>query len=170
MGLTPLQGLVMGTRSGDVDPGLHQFLCSHGRSIEDVDQLLNKQSGMAGLCGYTDMRDVLSQIEAGNEDAKLALDVYIHRLISYIGSYIAVLGGVDALVFTAGIGENAGWLRSAAIKRLEPLGFKLDEEVNQKRSKQAREISSADSKVKVLVVPTNEELAMAQETLRVIGE
>ena len=169
MGLTPLQGLVMGTRSGDVDPGLHKYLMRTGMTIDDVDTLLNKQSGMAGLCGYTDMRDVKTQIEEGNEAAKLALDVYIHRLVSYIGSYIAILGGVDALVFTAGIGENASHVRGPAIRRLKGLGFELDEDANEQRSKQAREISTPDSKVRVLVIPTNEELAMAQETLEVIG-
>lgn len=169
MGLTPLQGLVMGTRSGDVDPGLHKYLVGSGMSIDEVDTLLNKKSGMGGLCGHTDMRDVQAAIEAGDEQAKLALDVYVHRLVSYIGSYIAILGGVDALVFTAGVGENAGHVRGPVIRRLQGLGFELDEDANAKRSKEPREISTPDSKVRVLVVPTNEELAMAQETLAVIS-
>ncbi|GAA3868930.1 acetate kinase [Tessaracoccus defluvii] len=169
MGLTPLQGLVMGTRSGDVDPGLHAFLVRNGMSIDEVDTLLNKQSGMGGLCGYTDMRDVKSQIAAGDERTKLALDIYVHRLVSYIGSYIAILGGLDAIVFTAGIGENADHVRGPVVRRLAHLGLILDEEANLQRSKQAREISTADSPVKVLVIPTNEELEMAQETLEVIS-
>ncbi len=169
MGLTPLEGLVMGTRSGDVDPGLHKFLGSKGMTLAEIDTFLNKQSGMLGLCGFTDMRDVATEIASGNEDAKLALAVYVHRLVSYIGSYIAVLGGVDALCFTAGVGENAAHVRGPVIERLRGLGFELDVEANQRRSKESREISTADSKVRVLVIPTNEELAMARETLKVIG-
>lgn len=159
----------MGTRSGDVDPGLHKFLATKGMSYEDIDTLLNKRSGMGGLCGFTDMRDVAAQIEAGNEQAALALDIYVHRLIKYIGSYMAVLGGLDVLAFTAGVGENASLVRERVVKRLEGLGFKLDDEANLVRSKQPREISTADSAVRILVVPTNEELAMARETLAVIN-
>ena len=169
MGLTPLQGLVMGTRSGDVDPGLHAYLVSKGMTIDEVDTLLNKGSGMGGLCGHTDMRDVEAQIKKGDEQTKLALDVYVHRLVGYIGSYIAHLGGVDALVFTAGIGENAAHVRRPVVNKLAPLGFELDEDANAARSKEPREISTPGSKVRVLVIPTNEELAMARETLAVIG-
>ena len=159
----------MGTRSGDVDPGLHKYFVNSGMSIDEVDTLLNKKSGMLGLCGFTDMRDVAAQIKDGNEQAQLALDVYVHRLLSYIGSYIAILGGIDALVFTAGVGENAGHVRGPVVRRLKGLGFELDEDANQVRSKQPREISTPESKVRVLVVPTNEELAMARETLDVIN-
>jgi len=169
MGLTPLQGLVMGTRSGDVDPGLHAYLVSKGMTIDEVDTLLNKGSGMGGLCGHTDMCDVEAQIKKGDEQTKLALDVYVHRLVGYIGSYIAHLGGVDALVFTAGIGENAAHVRRPVVNKLAPLGFELDEDANAARSKEPREISTPGSKVRVLVIPTNEELAMARETLAVIG-
>lgn len=170
MGLTPLQGLVMGTRSGDVDPGLHKFLVTTaGMTIDEVDTLLNKASGMSGLCGYTDMRDVEAQIKAGSPDAQLAMDVYVHRLVGYIGSYFAILGGLDALVFTAGVGENAPAVRGPVAERLKALGVELDEQKNQERSKQPREISTPASKVKVLVIPTNEELAMARETLEVIS-
>ncbi|WP_040282620.1 acetate/propionate family kinase [Tessaracoccus massiliensis] len=171
MGLTPLQGLVMGTRSGDVDPGLHKYLVgAAGMTIDEVDTLLNKKSGMAGLCGHTDMRDVKTAIDEGDEQTQLALDVYVHRLVGYIGSYIAHLGGVDALVFTAGIGENAAHVRGPVIRKLKALGFELDEDANATRAKQAREISTPESKVRVLVIPTNEELAMAQETLAVISK
>ena len=169
MGLTPLQGLVMGTRSGDIDPGIFKFLSDKGYSIDEIDTLLNKQSGMGGMCGHTDMRDVEAKIEAGDADARLAMDVYIHRLISYIGAYIAVLGGVDAVVFTAGIGENASLVRGEASRRLRHLGLVIDEEKNAVRSKEPRVISTPDSPVTILVVPTNEELAMAQDTLRIIG-
>ena len=168
MGLTPLAGLVMGTRSGDVDPGLHKFLGSKGMSLAEIDSFLNKQSGMLGMCGYTDMRDVAIQIADHNEDAKLALDVYVHRLVSYIGSYMALMGGVDALCFTAGVGENAAHVRGPVVERLTAMGFELDAEANAKRSKESREISTPASKVRVLVIPTNEELAMARETLAVV--
>lgn len=170
MGLTPLQGLVMGTRSGDVDPGLHKFLGSKGMSLTEIDAFLNKKSGMLGLCGYTDMRDVATEIAAGNEDATLARDVYVHRLVSYIGAYIAVMGGVDALCFTAGVGENAAHIRGPVVQRLAALGFELDTDANEKRSKESREISTPASRVRVLVIPTNEELAMARETLTVINK
>ena len=168
MGLTPLQGLVMGTRSGDVDPGIFKFLSDKGYSIDEIDTLLNKQSGMGGMCGHTDMRDVEARIDEGDADARLAMDVYIHRLISYIGAYIAVLGGIDAVVFTAGIGENGALVRAEASNRLRHLGLIIDEEKNAVRSKEPRVISTPDSPVTILVVPTNEELAMAQDTLRII--
>lgn len=169
MGLTPLEGLVMGTRSGDVDPGLPKFLAGKGMSLTEIDDMLNKRSGMGGLCGFTDMRDVVAQIEAGNDQAALALDIYVHRLIKYIGSYMAVLGGLDVLVFTAGVGENSAPVRERVVRRLEGLGFQLDAEANQVRSKEPREISTPGSGVRVLVVPTNEELAMARETLAVLA-
>lgn len=170
MGLTPLAGLVMGTRSGDVDPGLHAFLGRVlGLDLNEVDALLNKKSGMLGLCGVTDFRDITDLINSGDQRARLAMDVYLHRLVSYIGSYLAILGGVDALTFTAGVGENDSLVRAGVIKRLEPLGFTLDEAANAVRSKDPRVISTPDSKVTVLVVPTNEELAMARETKAAIG-
>ncbi|MBK8460177.1 MAG: acetate kinase [Micropruina sp.] len=170
MGLTPLAGLVMGTRSGDVDPGLHAFLSRQGgMSIDDIDNLLNKKSGMLGLCGATDFRDINDLVAEGNADAALAVDVYVHRLLSYIGSYVAVLGGIDALTFTAGVGENNPSIRKAIVNRLAGLGFVLDDAANDVRSKEPRRISTADSPVAVLVVPTNEELAMARETKAAIS-
>jgi len=170
MGLTPLAGLVMGTRSGDVDPGLHAFLGRElGMDLQGVDSLLNKKSGMLGLAGVTDFRDLNELIEQGDEAAKLALDVYCHRLISYIGAYIAVLGGVDAITFTAGVGENDALVRASVVKRLAGLGAILDEQANAVRSKEPRRISTPDSPIAVLVVPTNEELAMARETKAAIG-
>jgi acetate kinase len=165
MGLTPLAGLVMGTRSGDVDPGLHAFLGRElGMSLDDVDTLLNKKSGMLGLSGVTDFRDLNELIDEGDERAQLALDVYCHRLLSYIGAFQAVLGHVDTLSFTAGVGENDPLVRATVLRRLEELGFWLDEEANAVRSREPRVISRPDSPVTVLVVPTNEELAMARET------
>jgi acetate kinase len=170
MGLTPLAGLVMGTRSGDVDPGMHLFMSQRlGLTIAEVDNLLNKRSGIFGMSGVTDFRDLFELIDAGDADAKLAFDVYIHRLLSYIGSYVAILGGVDALTFTAGVGENAAPVRAAVIGRLESMGFWLDAEANAVRSRDARVISREGSPVTVLVVPTNEELAMARETKAAIS-
>lgn len=169
MGLTPLEGLVMGTRSGDVDPGLLPYLVGQGMTIGEVDTMLNKQSGLLGLTGMTDMRDIDAAIQAGDEQADLALNIYVRRVVKYIGAYAAVLGGMDALVFTAGVGENASTFRERVVNRLAGLGFLLDEEANRVRSKQAREISLPESAVKVLVIPTNEELAMARETMRVVA-
>ncbi|MFV0429940.1 MAG: acetate/propionate family kinase [Arachnia sp.] len=169
MGLTPLQGLVMGTRSGDVDPGLHTYLGGKGMSLDEIDTLLNKQSGMGGLCDRTDMRDVAAAIEAGDEDARLAMDVYVHRLAFYIGGYFTLLGGADAVVFTAGVGENDSGVRREVAYRLAGLGVELDEDANDVRAKHPRAISTDDSRVKLLVIPTNEELAMAIDTLKVIG-
>ncbi|MEN0070865.1 MAG: acetate kinase [Propionicimonas sp.] len=169
MGLTPLAGLVMATRSGDVDPGLHAFLGRElGMSLADVDTVLNKRSGMLGLAGVTDFRDVNELINEGDAAAQLALDVYCHRLLSYIGSYLAVLGRVDALTFTAGVGENDPLVRATVVRRLEQLGFWLDEDANAVRAKEPRAISRPGSPVTVLVVPTNEELAMARETVAVL--
>lgn len=170
MGLTPLAGLVMGTRSGDIDPGVLPYLARQLElTIDEVDSLLNKKSGMFGLSGHTDMRDVSAAIEAGDERTKLAMDVYTHRLVFYIGGYVATLGGLDTLTFTAGIGENASDVRKNVCDRLGWLGVELDEEKNNTRSKEPRIISTPDSKVTVLVVPTNEELAMARQAVALIG-
>jgi len=170
MGLTPLAGLVMGTRSGDVDPGLHAFLGRElGMGLNDVDSLLNKKSGMLGLAGVTDFRDLNELIEEGDAAAQLAMDVYCHRLISYIGAYIALLGGVDVISFTAGVGENDALVRANVIGPLAGIGAVLDEAANTSPSREARVISAADSPITVLVVPTNEELAMARETKAAIA-
>ena len=170
MGLTPLAGLVMGTRSGDVDPGLHAFLARQvGMSIDEIDNTLNKKSGMLGLSGVTDFRDINDLIAEGDADGILALDVYVHRLLSYIGSYIAILGGVEAITFTAGVGENNPTVRAAIATRLAFLGVRLDEAANEARSKEPRAISTPESSIAILVVPTNEELAMARETKAAIS-
>ncbi len=168
MGLTPLQGLVMGTRSGDIDPGIHAYLYRSGMSMEEIDNLLNKKSGLLGMTGSNDMRDVFEKMEEGDECATLAFGVYAHRLVFYIGAYIALLGGIDCLSFTAGVGENAAPLRKAVVNRLEAMGLILDDERNETRSKERRPISTDDSPVKVFVIPTNEELQMVREVKAVI--
>ncbi len=170
MGLTPLQGLVMGTRSGDIDPGIHAYLYRSGMSMEEIDNLLNKKSGLLGMTGSNDMRDVFEKMEEGDECATLAFGVYTHRLVFYIGAYIALLGGIDCLSFTAGVGENAAPLRKAVVNRLEAMGLILDDERNNTRSKTGRPISTDDSPVKVYVIPTNEELQMVREVKAVIAE
>ncbi len=168
MGLTPLEGLVMGTRSGDLDPSILLVLARREEmSPAQLDAFLNKSSGMLGLAGVSDMRDIEDRREAGDGPASLAFDVYIHRLRAYIGSYIAQLGGVDVISFTAGVGENSPLIRAAALETLGFLGIKLDAAANEERRKGIRTISTPDSSVTVLVVPTNEELEIARQALAV---
>ncbi|MGW7066677.1 acetate kinase [Streptomyces sp. NPDC054855] len=170
MGLTPLEGLVMGTRSGDVDPAVVFHLARvGGMSIDEVDTLLNKKSGLVGLCGDNDMREIRRRIDGGDEAASLAFDIYIHRLKKYIGAYYAVLGRVDAIAFTAGVGENAAPVREAAVAGLEELGLAVDGELNAVRSDEARLISPEYARVAVAVVPTDEELEIARQTYALVG-
>ena len=166
MGLTPLMGLIMGTRSGEIDPGAMEFIANkEGLNLAEVMTILNKKSGVLGLSGVSsDFRDIEAAIEEGNEQAKAAMDAFIHRVVSYVGGYIAVMGGVDAIVFTAGIGENDKGVRAAVIEKFGYLGVKLDEEANNSREDEVV-ISTPDSKVKVLKVATNEELMIARDTL-----
>lgn len=165
MGLTPLEGLVMGTRSGDLDPAALVHLSRRaGLSINDLDALLNTRSGLKGLAGRSDMRDILAGVEAGEEAATLAFDVYVHRLRGYAGAYIAQLGGVDVISFTAGVGENAARVRSEAMATLGFAGVEIDQERNSARGRGIRTISTDASPVTVLVVPTNEELQIARQT------
>jgi acetate kinase len=165
MGLTPLQGLVMGTRSGDVDPGLHTFLHNElGMTIAEIDTLLNKQSGLKGLAGVNDFRELEQRRTSGKEAAQLAFEVYVHRLKHYVGAYLALLGRLDVLSFTAGVGENAPTVRAAVADGLDGLGFQVDPELNGMRSKDARVISPDGAPITIAVVPTNEELAIAQDT------
>lgn len=165
MGLTPLAGLVMGTRTGDIDPGIIFHLYRQaGMSIDEIDNLLNKKSGVQGLSGVSDFRDLWDNIEAGDEKAIRALDIYITQLRRFIGAYMIALGRVDAIIFTAGVGENDNGVREAALADLENYGIKIDTERNAGRTDGAREISTEDSTVKVFVVPTNEELAIAQKS------
>ena len=169
MGLTPLEGLVMGSRTGDIDPAVVFHLSRvAGMSIDEIDNLFNRQSGMKGLTGENDMRQVWKLADEGDENAQEALDVYVHRLLKYVGAYAAIMNGLDALTFTAGAGENDGRLRAAVVDRLSGFGVKLDEAKNDERSKEARVISTEDSTVKVLVVPTNEELAIARQSMTLV--
>ncbi|MFE3124900.1 acetate kinase [Streptomyces hydrogenans] len=170
MGLTPLEGLVMGTRSGDVDPAVTFHLKRvAGMSADEIDVLLNKKSGLVGLCGDNDMREIRRRIDEGDERAALAFDIYIHRLKKYIGAYYAVLGRVDAVVFTAGVGENAAPVREAAITGLEELGLAVDADLNAVRSDEPRVISPVYARVAVAVVPTDEELEIARQTFELTG-
>ena len=169
MGLTPLEGLVMGTRTGDIDPAAVFHLARvAGMDAQELDHLFNRESGMKGLCGDNDMREVWKRIDAGDTQAREAMDIYIHRLLKYVGSYTAVMGGLDALTFTAGIGENDAAIRAELCARLGWLGVELDEQANNQRSPEPRVVSTPDSKVKVLVVPTNEELAIARQAMTLV--
>ncbi|MBW5483120.1 acetate kinase [Streptomyces bambusae] len=169
MGLTPLEGLVMGTRSGDLDPAVIFHLARvGGMSVDEIDSLLNKKSGLLGMCGDNDMREVLRRAGEGDEAARTAFATYIHRLKKYIGAYTAVLGRVDAVVFTAGVGENAAPVREAAVAGLEELGLVLDREANAVRSGEARLISPASARVAVAVVPTDEELEIATQAYELV--
>lgn len=166
MGFTPLEGLVMGTRSGDLDPAVLVHIARvAGYSIEEIDTLLNTRSGLNGLAGHSDMRDILAGLEAGEPAAALAFGVYIHRLRAYAGAYIAQLGGVDVISFTAGVGENAVRVRAEAMATLGFLGIAIDPVRNEARSRGTRLISTDASTVSVLVVPTDEELEIARQTL-----
>ena len=167
MGFTPLAGLIMGTRCGDIDPYIPLYICkSQNKTPDEVNEILNKKSGMYGMCGYSDNRDV-ETLYGVEENATNALDAYVHSIIRFIGSYIAVLGGVDAIVFTAGIGENGSLLRSLVLKRLSYLGITVDEEANSKRGS-IMEISTPDSQVRVYVIPTDEEYMIAKDTMNIV--
>lgn len=165
MGMTPLEGLIMGTRCGDIDPAIIFYLQRKtGQSSDEIDSLLNKASGLKGICGINDMRQIVELAQSGNTDAQLAIDMYCYRVRKYIGSYFAALGQVDALVFTGGIGENAAAIRAGACDNLSRLGIKIDQEKNNQNPKKIIEIQTASSSVKVLVIPTNEELEIAIQT------
>lgn len=172
MGLTPLEGLIMGTRCGSIDPAIPPFLEEkRGYGPAEVDALMNKQSGLLGICGLTDMRDIHADAAKGNERAKLAIDMLVRSIRKMLGAYVFLLdGNVDAIVFTAGIGENDPYVRSAVCKDLESIGIRIDEDENATRRPEAREISTPDSRIKVLVIPTNEELEIAEATKRVLEE
>ncbi len=170
MGLTPLEGLVMGTRSGDVDPGVvFHLLRNGGMDADQIDNLLNRRSGILGLSGVTDFRDLHKLIASGDSDAATALDVYCHRVRKYVGAYLAVLGGADVIAFTAGVGENDSVVRARILEDLETLGIAVDPARNAVRSSEPRVISPDGSPVTVMVVPTNEELAIARATIALIS-
>jgi acetate kinase len=167
MGLTPLEGLVMGTRSGDLDPAIHGLLARvAGWTAEDTDRALNKESGLKGLTGVNDFREVLRRRADGDERARLAFDIYCYRLKKYVGAYYAVLGKVDAIVFTAGVGQHSAEARAAALEGLESLGIRLDPDRNADPTDNV--VSTDDSPVKVLVIPTNEEWEIARQSVAVL--
>jgi acetate kinase len=171
MGLTPLEGLVMGTRSGDIDPGIIGYLSrTAGMTVDDIESMLNKRSGVFGLGGEIDFRAIHKRIESGDAAAQLAYDVYIHRLRKYIGAYMALLGDTDVITFTAGVGENDAAVRRDALSGLTALGIDLDERLNENSDRSARRISAAKSATTVLVVPTDEELAIARACVDVIED
>jgi acetate kinase len=170
MGLTPLEGLIMGTRSGDLDPAILFYLTREtGMNMDDLDGLLNKESGLKGICGENDMRTITELSGQGDKLARLALTMFCYRLKKYIGAYIAALGGVDCIVFTGGIGKNSAIVRQMSCQGLERLGINLDKEQNGVQRNTISEIQAADSLVKILVVPTDEELEIATQSLRVIN-
>jgi acetate kinase len=163
MGLTPMEGLVMGTRAGDLDPGIIMYLWrTAGMSVEDIESMLNRKSGVSGLSGEIDFRVLHQRIDAGDEAAQLAYEVYIHRLRKYIGAYMALLGNTDVITFTAGVGENDAAVRRDALIGLAPLGIELDEHLNTSPARGPRRITVDMSPVTVLVIPTDEELAIAR--------
>lgn len=170
MGLTPLAGVMMGTRSGDIDPGILEIIADiENKDISEVINILNKESGIAGLSGVSsDFRDIAKAIEEGNINAKSALNAYVRTVVRFVGAYVAVMNGVDCIVFTAGVGENNSVVREAVCKHLEYLGITLDKEANSKRGEEIM-ISTPKSKVKIYVVPTNEELAIARETVGLLN-
>jgi acetate kinase len=170
MGLTPLEGLVMGTRSGDIDAGVVGYLCrAADMTVDEVESMLNQQSGMLGLAGERDFRRLHEMIQSGDSAAQLAYDVFIHRLRKYVGAYLAVLGRTDVVSFTAGVGENVASVRRDALNGLVALGIEIDEQRNSRSAKDARRISADTSPIAVLVIPTNEELAIARDCLRAIS-
>ena len=171
MGLTPLEGLIMGTRSGDLDPAIIEYLSNHENlTVSEMLNILNKKSGVLGMSGgiSSDFRDLNAAANEGNEVAKVTLEAYAYRVAKYIGSYTAAMNGVDAITFTAGVGENAAWLRPMVCKYLGFLGVELDEAASEKACGVEGIISTPESKVKLCVIPTNEELAIARETLALV--
>jgi acetate kinase len=170
MGFTPLEGAIMGTRCGDVDPGVILYVMKkEGFSPDQMNEILNKKSGILGITGkYVDRRDLLEAVEEGDKKAKLAIEIECHRLKKYIGAYAAIMGGLDVLVFTAGVGENSPEYREMICEDLEFLGIKIDKEKNKGAKGKESDISGYDSKVKILVIPTNEEYVIAEETFRLL--
>lgn len=171
MGMTPLEGLIMGTRSGDIDPAIVFYLERQtGLGRDEVESVLNKESGLKGICDVNDMREIETLAQAGNSQAQLALEMFCYRIQKYIGAYHAVLGRLDALIFTAGIGENSTFIRAGVCQGLAHLGIEVDPEKNDRKSKKAFEIQKHGSSVRVLVIPTNEELEIAEQTVEVVSK
>lgn len=171
MGFTPLEGLVMGTRCGDMDPAIIPFISkARGLSIDEIDNLMNKKSGVYGICGYNDFRDIESRVEKGEEKARLAFDMFCYRLVKYIGAYLAVLPGTDGIIFTGGIGENSSLVRQKVCEKLTHLGIELDLNLNSQRMSTERIISTANSKIKVCIIPTDEEFEIARVTEELVNK
>jgi acetate kinase len=169
MGMTPLEGLVMGTRCGDIDPAIHFYISREtGKSYEDLETLFNEESGLKGICGANDMREIIRRVTSGDEHAQLAIEIFCYRIKKYIGAYCAVLGQVDALVFTGGIGEHAALIRKGCCEDLDRLGIVIDNQKNEASSPGLSEIQKKTSAVKILVIPTNEELEIARQTVATI--
>lgn len=169
LGFGPMNGLIMGTRSGDVDQSVIFYMVnSLGYTLDDVNTMLQKQSGMLGLTGYSDLRDIEANAENGNADCQLALAMNAYRIKKYIGSYAAVLNGLDAIIFTAGIGENSSYIRKLVCTDMDYFGIELDASKNEIRSKEIREINTPDSKTKILVIPTNEEIEIANQVFELL--
>jgi acetate kinase len=169
MGLTPLEGLIMGTRCGDLDPAVHFYLSRKARKpFEEIEGILNKESGLKGICGVNDMREIQERSQGGDEQAQLAIEMFCYRVKKYIGAYYAALGSVDAIVFTGGIGENSALVRSKSCRGLSGLGIILDEHKNNAESGGIREIQAGQGRIKILVIPTDEEREIAQQTVEVI--
>lgn len=172
MGFTPLEGLVMGSRCGDIDPAIILYIMNlQELSKNEADSMLNKHSGLIGISGISsDCRDLEEELEKGNDRAKLAMDIYCYRIRKYVGAYAAAMGGLDAIIFTAGVGENSNYVREHVCGDLGFLGVELDKAKNNKRAKKARKISSEDSRVDVFVIPTDEELVIALDTEKIVKE
>jgi len=169
MGLTPLEGLIMGTRCGDLDPAVHFYLSRKtGRPFETIEDILNRESGLKGICGMNDMREIQRRAEEGDAQAQLAIEMFCYRIKKYIGSYYAVLGRVDAIIFTGGIGENSARVRKESCEGLTALGIALDDHRNENTSSGIAEIQTEDSRVKILVIPTDEEREIARQTIATI--
>ncbi|GGW63853.1 acetate kinase [Winogradskyella epiphytica] len=170
LGFTPSNGLIMGTRSGDIDHGVIYYLANKlGYTMNEISHLLTKESGMLGLTGYSDLRDIQTEAERGNRDCILALEMNAYRIIKYIGAYSAAMNGLDSIVFTAGIGENSDVIRKLVCEDMSFFGIELDQNKNSLRSNELREVSTLNSKVKVLVIPTNEELEIAKQAFNLIS-
>ncbi len=170
MGMTPLEGLIMGTRSGDIDPAIPYYLCKNmSMSIEEVDSLLNKKSGLKGICDNNDMRDILALSEKGDKNANLAIEMYCYRIKKYIGAYTAIIGRLDAIIFTAGIGEHSYEIREDVCNELEHIGIRLDSEKNTQGGSGIQELQVDGVYTRILLIPTNEELKIAMETMALVG-
>ena len=171
MGLTPLEGLIMGTRCGDIDPAVHFYLARKtGRPFQEIEGILNRESGLKGICGLNDMREIQDRSREGDAQAELALEMFCYRVRKYIGAYYAALGSVDAIIFTGGIGENSAVVRAKSCEGLSSFGIVIDESRNNEEAGGPREIQVKESRVRVLVIPTNEEHEIARQTVEVLGK